>query len=271
MKFSKSVLSIALMTISVAAFAGTSDIKASNNQVGIQLIGTNVNYKETGNGTVGAAGKTLDTENGNVNGFALTASVMRDLWLGNDYMAAEYSRNSGSTGYVGSAQGGVYGSVVRSSGATMNDYSFRYGKGFSLSEQVMLTPYGEIGHHQWYRGVNLGETYTNSYYGVGVMGQYSPIPKLVMTANGFVGSTARSNIDVTGIGSANLGNSGLYRIGLSADYAITAKIHGNVGVDYTSFKYGASAWQSLGGGLTWAEPNSSTNNTTVKAGLGYAF
>ena len=264
---SKTILSVACAAISVSALAGTADIKASNNQAGIQFISTDVNYKETGNGTVGAAGVTMDTENGRVPGVALSASAMKDLWLGNDYIEAEYSRNSGHTNYVGAAQGGVFGSARQSDGATIIDYHLRYGKGFIMGAGLMLTPYGEIGHHNWDRNVNLGETYTNYYYGIGVLGQYSPVEKLVLSANGLIGRTAKSNIDVTGFGSARLGNSNLYRIGVSADYALTQNIHANAGVDYTSFDYSASAIQPG----AWAEPDSTSRYTTVKVGLGYTF
>ncbi len=53
----------------------------------------------------------------------------------------------------------------------------------------------------------------------------------------------------------------------AADYAFTKVIHGNVGVDYTSWEYGASAIQPSG----YFEPDSETNVTMIKVGVGYAF
>jgi hypothetical protein len=88
----------------------------------------------------------------------------------------------------------------------------------------------------------------------------------VLSANAMIGTTVGSNIDVVGVFSGPLGNSALYRAGVSADYALVQNLHGNVGVDHTSFDYGISA---VYGG--YFEPDSTTNYTTVRIGLGYAF
>ncbi len=268
----KAALSMGCVMFSATAFADTSDIKASNNQIGIQIISTHVNYAETGNGRLGTATGLLDTETGAVPGYALSLSAMKDIWLGNGYFEAEYDHSSGSTNYAGSLIGG--GPTVGTSRATLTNYSARYGKGFVVNDKFMLTPYAELGHHKWDRGVNSGETYTHNYYGIGALGQYSPVGKWVFSANGMLGSTFRSAITVnSGLGlngfSGGLGNSSLFKVGAYADYAFTQKFHGNVGVDYTGFKYGISAVYPVNGG-SW-EPDSTTYYTTVKLGLGYAF
>ena len=255
------------------AFAGTSDIKAANNQVGFQLVSTNVDYTETGDGVLAPSG-TLDTEKGAVPGYALSISTMQDRWLGNDYIEAEYDNSSGNTEYVGGLIGPPatpYGSVVSTSGATLINYSARYGKGYMVRNEFMLTPFIELGHHEWDRWVNYGEIYTHNYFGIGALGQYSPVSRLVLSANAMFGSTFGSNIVINGAFSGALGNSGLYRVGAGADYAFAQNLHGNVGVDYTSFNYGISALYPLGGGYYGWEPDSKTNYTTVKIGLGYAF
>ncbi|NNM69069.1 MAG: hypothetical protein HKM00_03730 [Gallionella sp.] len=264
-------ISIGCAMFGATAFASTADIKASNNQIGIQAISTNVNYTETGTAGLTAQTGILDTETGSVPGYALSLSAMKDWWLGNDYFEAEYDHSSGNTTYTGAYQGGVFGSVVGTSSATLVNYSARYGKGFVINNQFMVTPYAELGKHNWDRGVNYGETYTHNYYGIGALGQYSPNGKLVLSANVLYGSTYGSSIAVnSGAGlngfSGGLGNSSLYKLGVSADYAFTKQLHGNVGVDYTSFRYGYSAVYN---GML--EPNSKTNYTMVKVGLGYAF
>jgi hypothetical protein len=48
-------------------------------------------------------------------------------------------------------------------------------------------------------------------------------------------------------------------------------LHGNIGIDYTSFSYGISSVYPVGGGYVAWEPDSKTNYTTVKVGLGFAF
>lgn len=269
---------MAVFTVAAAlctpAFAGTDDIKTSNNQVEIQAISTRVDYKETGNGRLRSRVGELDTENGDVPGFELSFSMMKDVWLDNDYLQFQYSKNNGHTGYTGSLQsGGNFGSVVGNSEATLTDYSLRWGKGFAIDGAFMITPYGELGRHEWQRGVNLGETYTHSWYGAGTLVQYSPFSRLVFTANALVGRTFASDIDVSGPRgfSAGLGDSNLYKAGLSSDYAFTKNFHGNVGVDYTSFKYGISATHRISRTTVAWEPDSQTNYTTLKIGVGYAF
>jgi hypothetical protein len=273
---------------SAAAFADTSTIKESNNQIGVQLISTKVDYTETGNGVLGAAGSTLDTETGHVPGYGVSISLMRDFsWTNNtgtqnDYFEAEYDHSSGNTNYTGAAiGGGAFGSVVSTSSATLANFNIRYGKGFVVNDKFMLTPYGEFGRNSWDRGVNYGENYSNSYLGIGTLGQFSPNSKWVITGKGMIGRTTGSVITVNsgpglnGFG-ADLGSSTLYKVGASADYALTQKIHGNFALDYTNFKYGSSALYPvfpIGGGLYRAggEPDSTTAYTTIRIGLGYAF
>ncbi|MGA7593900.1 MAG: hypothetical protein WCA64_01785 [Gallionella sp.] len=273
-KITSAAIAIAGLSALSAAFADTYDIKVSNNQVGMQIISTNVDYTETGNGIK------LDTEKGSVPGYALSASTMQDLWLGNDYAEAEYDNASGYTAYVGGylSPPTPYGSVVGTSSATLINYSARYGKGFMVGDEFMLTPYAEIGHHEWDRDVNLGEVYTHHYYGIGALGQYSPSGGLVLSAKAMIGRTFGSYITVNptpvpgGNGfSGGLGNSALYRVGAGADYAVVENLHATICVEYTSFNYGISSVYPVGGGFVAWEPDSKTNYTTFKFGLGFAF
>jgi hypothetical protein len=240
------------------------DIKNANNAIGIQYIKTNVNYTETYNGVI------ADTENGYVPGFAINFSMMKDLLFGNDYIAASYSQNKGRTNYVGSYQGGNYGDLKTTSPAILRDYSIRYGRGFEISNQTMLTPFVELGRHQWDR--NLGsyqETYSNLYYAAGLLGQISPAKNWVLSAFGMYGKTSNSNISVSGaipFPGGGLGNSDIYKLGLGVDYAFTRSFHGNINATYSSFKYGQSS--IINGYL---EPDSTTKYTTFGVGASYNF
>lgn len=261
---------------SLNACAQTKDILSVNNQVNLQYISSKVDYTEKDD-----SGAVLDTENGHVPGFAITASVMRDLWFGNDYLQLSYSRTNGNTNYVGSLiSGGNYGSVTATSGATVTDYSLRWGAGFPINPQWLVTPFAEIGHHEWDRGVNAGETYKNSWYGIGAMIQSNVIDKLVVSATGTVGRTSGSSIDVANTNSgfapsnafsAGLGDSSFYRLGLSLDYALTDALHANAGVDYRAFNYGRSGNVTTADGVTYYEPKSESKYTTFTVGLGYSF
>jgi len=181
--------------------------------------------------------------------------------------------------HIGRISGGTLGSVVGTSTASLVDYSARFGKGLTLDGQSMLTPYVELGHHEWDRGVNNGEIYTHYYFGVGCLGQYSPANELVLSGNALLGRTFNSNVVVnsgpgfSGFAGA-LGDSVLYRVGVSADYAFTKQLHGSVGVDYSSFNYGMGPITPVVingvNSVAW-EPDSKTKYTTFKIGIGIAF
>lgn len=264
MKFEKTAFLILACLISRTSFADVGDINAANNQVGAQIQSRNVDYKETGNGTL------FDTESGRVTGYGLSASVMKNILLGHDYLDVQYSEFNGQTDYVGAPlDGGAYGSATGKSDAKIADFSLRYGKGFAIHNQFMVTPYAEFGYYKWDRDVGYMEHYTHKYYGVGALGQYSPASKWVLSATAMIGRTYGSKIDVVApFGfTADLGNSAIYKAGVSVDYALSKNLHANAGIDYTSWKYGASAVQASG----YYEPDSETKDTIIKAGIGYAF
>ena len=118
------------------------------------------------------------------------------------------------------------------------------------------------------------------YWGVGLLGQISPVSRLVLSLSGLVGHTVGSEINGNAVTggfpivpfNASLGNSAIYKVETSADFAFTPTIHGNVGVEYTHFRYGESApFVFTAGGNTAIEPDGRTSNVTVRVGLGIAF
>ena len=250
-------------------------ITATDNEIGLNLVSTQMNYSETGNGVVGPAGVELDSEDGSVGGFSMDASLMRDILFGRDYVEMGYDRVHGSVGYTGSYQSGVYGSVAAKSDATLDGFHLRVGHGIAVSDWL-ITPYLEFGNHEWDRDVGAGapgsvsETYTHDYYGLGAMVQLAPSRALVLTLNGLAGRTYNANMNSFGADFA-LGDSALYRIGFRADYAVTTRLHLRAGVGYESFDYGASSVQYSPLLGFAAEPDSKTRLTTLDAGLAYAF
>ena len=72
----KKILITLLLVLSTHAFADINDIKSANNQVGIQLITSDIDYKEKL-----SDGTTANTEKGYVPGFGLSISAMKDLLL----------------------------------------------------------------------------------------------------------------------------------------------------------------------------------------------
>ena len=256
-------------TVFAKSSTGISAIKNTNNAIGVQAISAYVNYTET------VEGRISNAEQGYVLGFAINVSFMQDWLLCNDYLAATYSQKNGNTNYtgsyIGSSQG--YGSVKQSSSAVLMNFSLRYGKGFALNDQVMATPFIELGSHQWDR--NLGsyqETYTNRYQGLGLLGQVAMKNTFVLSVNAMVGNTVNSNISITGFpySGGALGDSTIYRLGISGDYAFTKSLHRNIGLDYTSFSYGQSTPTRVGR-YVYYEPSSTSQHTTYKIGLSYNF
>lgn len=265
------------MAIFTNTFAGALDIESANNKIGAQVLYKHINHTETENGAA------LDSEDGHVMGYGLTGSVMRDWWLGHDYLAVQYSSFSGETSYTGCTMGNpAYGSLRGKSKAQIKDGDLRYGKGFVADDDAIVTLYLELGYHKYDRYLGYGtpdgyrETYTHNYYGVGALGQYSAINKIVFSAYFLNGRTYGANIVVAlpspyaGF-SAKLGNSALYKVGVSVDYAFTINFHANLSVDTASWNYGKSQNQSIGNGLYAYEPDSTTKDTTAKISIGYAF
>jgi hypothetical protein len=264
---------------------GSTDIVASNNQIAIQFAATNFDYIETGDLARGLSG-TLDTERNWVPGVTVEFSLMRNWFVSNLYFDARHTYLDGSTDYTGSGyryvdQVPARHSLSTTSGAVVNDFDFRLGKGFEIQPNLMLTPYIGAGYHNWQRKVNGGEEYSNGYVGGGFLFQWSPVSRLVLSAHGLIGSTFDSSIRVSGMiledgavmasdGNAGfsgpLGDSTISRFGLAADYALAGPLHLNASVEWVDFKYGESAIYSHS-----YEPDSSTQNMTARAGVGYAF
>jgi hypothetical protein len=289
----KSALALLLAAAASPAFSADMAVKArvapvpyvqynpildANNQIILQAVGTYLDYAEYDDGRAGAGvilppGTFVDSEKGWSPGIGIKASVMRDWFLGNDYLSVEASYSKGRTDYM---QGPALGVVYQTHDAEFTDFAFRWGKGFAVSPNVMITPFVEYGYHQWVRSVNAGETYEHQYAGGGVLLQYAATQALVLGASGFVGSTIDPNISIAANPGANLavdnlglGTSLIWRVGGSFDYALTRAWHVSGSVDYTDFRYGASTTvPALGPGY---EPMSKSFVTTAKLGIGYSW
>jgi len=245
-----------------------------NNQISLDAIGQNIDYAERDN-----AGVVKDTEKGWQPGLQLTGSAMGNLGaLTNVYIMGQFSWANANTKYVGSLQGGTYGSSVLTNGAETKDFDFRLGKGFDVGPNWMFTPYFGAGYHVWDRNIvgsaGYHEQYDHGYAGGGLMIQWAPTNQWVLSGNGLVGSTLSPQMasSLTDGGSAitpatyNLGSKLMWKVGLSSDYALTPQWHLNAGVDYTHFNYGYSNVQA-----DQYEPDSRSGVWTVKAGFGYSF
>ncbi len=263
----------------VQSTCAVNDITRSNNQVSVDGTETYINYGPEFNSA--APGTPLDTEKGWVPGLTVTGSAMYDVTPNsvvgcNTYLWGRFTWMKGNTNYW--ASGGPVLSNV--DGATVADLDFRIGKGFGVAPNTMVTPYFGIGTNSWTRllsgSFGYQEIYSHDYAGGGLLLQYSPAPRWVLSANGLVGGAFNSSMTASLVpggttaplaGTYTLGNHLTYMVGGAVDYAFTEHWHGNVGVDYTYFSYG----QSAANGFGYLEPNSTTSYLTVSAGLGFAW
>jgi opacity protein-like surface antigen len=268
---------------------GYNAITAANNQISVDYAGQHVDYVERNPANpVFAApiptGAPLDSEKGWVNGVSVTASGMFNLGsVCNVYLFARGSWFDGHTDYW------QFTNVNGESHARIAEGDFRLGKGFDVAPNFMLTPYLGGGVRSWDRdlcqsgacfGGGYHENYSHGYLGVGLMGQFALTPALVLTGSGLVGSTLSSELRGAPLANGDprivnfqtsLGNSVIWKLEGSLDYAFTQNIHGNVGVEYTNFKYGESGQFIASTAGPAIEPNSRTETVTVRVGLGWAF
>jgi hypothetical protein len=255
-----------------------SDILIANNQVSVDFAATYFGYTEYSALAAAAIplGGKADTETGWTPGVSVNFSLMRNWLVENFYFDAELTYEDGRTNYTGSSiAGGLpFGSVKTTDSAQTFDSDFRIGKGFDFGRDFMLTPYLGGGSHYWSRGPNP-EDYSNGYLGAGLLAQWAIAPKIVVSGYGLIGGTVGSYFSTAptpggaiGSWSASLGDSAIYKAGFSTDYALTRNIHLNFGLDYVRFAYGRTSGVSPFGTV---EPNSTTSNLKVKAGIGYAF
>lgn len=205
---------------------------------------------------------------------------MRNWFVDNLYMRGEFSYSNDRTGYRGSFTGlpSDYGTVKQTHHAETIDFDFRIGKGFSFGPNVMVTPFIGAGSHYWDRDSSKSEggsreEYSHGYAGGGLLVQFVPFDRFVVSTNGFVGSTFESflNVTKTPVGqipfSVNLGNSLIYKLGIGGDYALTDHLHLTAGFDYTHFEYR----EGVNFAANAKEPDSRTSDMRFKVGLGYSF
>lgn len=283
--------SVAFVALTAASAANAAclvnDVVRANNQVSLDFTETafwygpeNINPVPPGFAPNPPGG--LDGETSYLPGLQATGSAMVDIGsVCNLYISGSFSYMAGNTSYF---QNGGTSLINR---ATVEDWDFRFGKGFNLGLNGMITPYVGLGTNWWNRTLTgaggYNEIYKHDYAGVGALLQYSPGPGWVLALNGLVGGSfnaSQTSSLIPGVATAvcvctyPLGGALTYMAGGSVDYAITANLHANAGVEFTYFTYGQSPVITPGPGnpgfpLSWLEPNSNTSYFTAFIGIGY--
>lgn len=249
------------------------NILDANNELNVDFMANGQHYLES------SEGYKQDNEQGWQTGVSVSASVMRDLLTPNLYLFGRFEWSKGTTDYKGALSSyPVYGSYTAKTDATITNEDFRIGKGFGLTDGSMYTPYIGFGARQWIRSLQgaygYDERYTHEYVGVGLLAQFVPTDRWVLSFNGLIGSTLSPEMTASSNGGAaiprmkfDLKRSIYYQAGLGVDYAMTRHLHANAAIDYEGYKYGSSEVNSY----NLYEPSSNSDNVKLKAGLGLSF
>jgi hypothetical protein len=184
----------------------------------------------------------------------------------------------GQTDYIGHDQFG--NPAVGVSGATIQDYELRFGRGFATGQDWLLTPYLSLGGRHWRRelGVNTTadylEVYNHYFLAAGALVQCVPEEPWVLSGNVSFGRLISPTIDdpPDGLNKASLGATPLLRLGLEADYRSSAYLHLFGGLDYSYFAYGQSDVFLTPDGTQYVqEPISQTQSLRLSAGLRFSY
>ncbi len=228
-------------------------IMAVNNSISLAFLNANMDYIEPSdsgalpvtNYSPGNGANYLDYEEGSLNGARLSVSWMSPTYA-DLYVQAQWDGATGQANYTGFDTNN--NPVTGISGATIQDYQLKLGKGIVTGEKWMLTPYASFGGRHWTRVIGEGtsgdynETYQHFYLGVGSLVQYAATDAWVITGEAMVGRTfyAWINDAPDGLDHAPLGAAPILKLGLEADARAGERLHLFAGFDYTYFTYGQS-------------------------------
>ncbi len=270
----KNALSILLAVLVPAA--AHADTLAVLNGVSVSYLSLRQNYSETYNGA------TLDGESGSIPGLGVTA---RATGRRGAYGQIGMRYFSGNDTYTGQLQNGT--PAVGLTGNRILVLEARMGQVFPAARDLTVLPFTEFGFRTWRRDLGgqepYTETYRNAWLGTGVSELYAPAwagasRPLVVSASASASETFDASMATSGLSaygtpdeSFGLGHKFRYSLALAADYAMTRRLYLRFGVRYEQFGYGASAPVPIGGGYAMLEPNSTTRETTLHAGIVGSF
>ncbi|MDE2029672.1 MAG: hypothetical protein KGI97_03805 [Alphaproteobacteria bacterium] len=248
------------------AEADTQAIRASNNSVWISAGGSLLNYKEPT-----TAPNLPDSERGWTSSVAAGASMLgRGDAPGlarNLYLALETEGDFGDVHYNGAYFNSPTTPLTGTTTESIWTIDGKIGRAFTVDSSLMLTPYLELGYRYWDRQLSSiqDEKYQHIDTLGGLMVQLAPTRRLVLTGYGSAGTTFSAKMD-TGGNTYNLADSAIYKAGGKIGYDLTPQTEVFTTLDYTYFRYGQSP--VVAGAY---EPNSHTESTAVRVGIGYHF
>jgi hypothetical protein len=237
-----------------------------NNTIWAAAGASELNYKET-------VSPIPDSDRGELPSFAAGIDFMT---RNNLYLSADGSVAVGNAHYNGALYDsgtGIYDIPYETSThETVVNVNGKIGQGFSLSDRAMFIPYLDVGFRYWDRklGAGQGEEYQNYDVLGGVMFEYTPIDRLILSAYGAGGTTFGATMRTSGH-DFDLGGSGIEKVGGKIGYDLTKRIELFSTVDYDHFHYVGSPWVLLSSTTEAREPSSRTEDTTLRVGIGYHF
>ncbi|MDC6237023.1 hypothetical protein PP724_22935 [Ralstonia solanacearum] len=290
-----------LMLAAPAASAMASDaITAANNTIGLAIGGQNLAYHESPEGTalnipstIGTGSAALpdgylDSQIGTMPALSLSASRQGEvLGIPDVFTALNVMGAMGTTEYVGSQYtqhcNGIPGTSWYCSASwpsldphTRRDKTYtldvlaKIGKAFPIGQRAQVTPYVSVGAHGLDRHMNR---YWHLLAGPGVLVQYAVTGKLVVGADLAVQEVFSAHARESGV-NYSLGSRPAVGLGLSADYAVTRRLHLTASYNLQRFRYGASPTQR-NPSSNWKpyafEPSSKTAIQSVMVGIAWAY
>ena len=257
---------VILCALATPALADIQDIRNSDNEIWGAAGPSFFNYKEPS-----TAPNLPDSEHGTLPSLAAGASMLvPDSARGfarNLYLSLDSSITFGDAHYSGAYFYFPTTPLQGTTSETIWTVDGKIGKAFPVNSAMMLIPYAELGYRYWDRSLSStqDEDYQNFDILAGLMVQASPINRLTLTGYGSAGSTFAAQMNTAG-STYDLGSDAMYKIGAKLGYALTKQLELFTTLDYDHFNYGQSG--VVAGAY---EPNSMTEDTTWRVGLGYQF
>lgn len=143
------------------------------------------------------------------------------------------------------------------------------GKGFLITNRFMVTPFVSYGHRFWQRKLSYTENYNLNYIGAGINADYQVSPRLIVSAQGFGGSTFDNTLNTPATHvTYNLGNKPIVKASLKANYQIMNHWSIFSSLNYNYFRFGKSQINTR---YDTYEPNSTTQEASVDFGIRYLY
>lgn len=256
-----------------AAMADVTDIRKADNAIELDAGATHLNYKEnSGGGTLDSEKGWLSTAHLGVSYLALDQAPVTNL-----YLHLDVEGSTGSTHYGGALQDLQSGAAVPWQSSTNDNListDVQAGYAFPIGRTLMLTPYAELGYRYWDRDLTgaggYPEHYSNWEGMGGLLAQYSPIARWVLSLSGSAGTTFGGNLDASNI-HFRLGDDLTWRTQAKVGFRVTTHLELLGTATYERLGFGASPVYPISPTMGLQEPDSTTHQATVLVGVAYHF